>query len=182
MSNSHFIWRRIAVTKDREELTSAAWEYLQKVASALMTTDFSGNKAVLGDKLLNALGYEDWPDLRKSSKLEHELSFILECERIAQERYKGKLDRLFMQGDKIRLRETLYDGDSLKKKYHQVKKSLHLSKKDDIHLDEISLERILNPAHHDIEEADVDKYKRLEGQGRVRKALNSSKPQKKKSK
>ena len=78
MSNSHFIWRRIAVTKDREELTSAAWEYLQKVASALMTTDFSGNKAVLGDKLLNALGYEDWPDLRKSSKLEHELSFILD--------------------------------------------------------------------------------------------------------
>ena len=67
MSNVHFIWRRIAATKDREELTFAAWQYLQKVASTLMAMDFSGNKALLSEGLLTALGYTGWDDLRKSS-------------------------------------------------------------------------------------------------------------------
>jgi hypothetical protein len=125
MITTHELWASIVSCDDRNSLSSGAWKALHEIARRMSTENFStGQEKDLGRKLLKALGYSGWKELKNASQLQSKLNFINECEKRAKE-YKS-INNFFESGKAVKLGDISYHDDVLKHKYYETIESLDM--------------------------------------------------------
>ena len=148
MMPTHELWRSILECGDRNQLSSGAWKSLYAVAKRIDKEDFSvGDSSVLGNKLIRALGYNGWKELKEESKLQSKIDSLNHCIRLAKKKYNGSLSKLFAEEG-----TSLVDSHASRlgglRKFYRILKSLGISRKD-VGDDVLSLEKILFDRHLD---------------------------------
>ncbi|SBW04176.1 hypothetical protein KL86DPRO_20271 [uncultured delta proteobacterium] len=142
MMATHELWRSILECNDRGLLSSGAWKALRAIAERMTKEDFSsGNAKEQGEKLIKALGYDGWHELKEESKLQRKIESINNCIQIAKEKYNGSLSMLF-QKEKVYLVDGYASQSGGLRKFYRVLDSIGISRKS-VDDNVLSLERIL---------------------------------------
>ena len=126
-SRAFYLWLRIYQCDDKEKLPDGAWNKLKRIAENIYNTEFSGTKEQLGEKLLHALEFFDWNDLRTKSSIEDDLQLLANCYKLARKKYNSKVYSIFDKGDKVKYNGKYLSGDGLKQAYNRIRKPLGIS-------------------------------------------------------
>jgi hypothetical protein len=175
MATPHYIWRKIGECTEPQELTWGYWRYLQRVAERITTIDFSGKKTELADKLLYALGYKNWDQLKDGCSLEDNIDILVNLGKEAEEKYDGKMDTLFAKGSDI-----VKNKKELKQTAHRIRRPLGIyfkrpNKKTDI----LQLNELVKEIpNHEVPEPLIDRYMWKKTKARISKKLTDTRKRK----
>ncbi len=134
MSDIHRIWRKILASEDQDFLPTWVWLKLKEIAQRMDATDFSGDQLSVSKKLFQALGYDDWQDLRESYEMKEDLEFLKTVVEEAKRSHGGIMNPLYEER-----------GDDLKKRVDRTRTRLGIAPF--THVDELSkiqMEKLLD--------------------------------------